>query len=101
MVVKHVVMWKLKDSFEGKTRQENAKKARDMLLALKKTIPEIKDMEVGININSTPGSYDLVLISTHASKKDLEKYMNNYDHKKVADFINTIRESRVLVDYET
>jgi len=94
-------MFKLKDSAEGKSRQENAKRARDMLLALKGRIPELDDVEVGLNINSTPGSFDLVLITTHANKKALERFNTNYDFKKVNDFLTLIRESRILVDYET
>ena len=45
-MIKHIVMWRFKEG-----EQENMLLFRDKLLALKSQIPEIKAMEVGININ--------------------------------------------------
>ena len=45
-MIKHIVMWKFKENEE-----ENMKKFLKGLNSLKEIIPEIKNMETGININ--------------------------------------------------
>ena len=39
-MIKHIVMWKLKDFAEGGSKLENAKKIKDMLEALKDKIEQ-------------------------------------------------------------
>jgi MFS family permease len=62
-MVRHIVMWRFKDSAEGKTKQENMQYIKDKLYALKDLIPEIKNLEVGMNINKSETAYDMVLVS--------------------------------------
>ena len=50
-MIKHIVMWKLKESAEGRTKQENAWMIKQELEQLKGTIREIVSLEVGINID--------------------------------------------------
>lgn len=99
-MIKHIVMWKLKDSAEGKERQENAKIIKNELEALKIEIKEIINIEVGINIVDDPGAYDLVLYSEFSNQKDLNIYQKHPAHVKIAEYIGKVRESRVVVDYE-
>ena len=60
-MIKHIVMWKFKEG-----EQENMMLFRERLLALKGQIPEIRSMEVGVNINPSERSYDAVLVSVGA-----------------------------------
>ena len=100
-MIKHIVLWKLKDSAEGATKQENIKKMKTGLKALKATIPGIRHLEVGINIISSEAAYDVALYSEFADEKDLDSYQKHPAHLKIADFIGKIRESRVVIDYKT
>ena len=94
-MIKHIVMWKFKEG-----EQENMMLFRERLLALKEQIPEIRAMEVGVNINPSERSYDAVLVSEFDSLEALKSYSVNPLHKAVSDFCKTIRTNSVSVDYE-
>ena len=66
-MIKHIVMWKFKEG-----EQENMLLFRDRLLALKGKIPEIRAMEVGINMSPSDRSYDAVLVSEFDSMEALK-----------------------------
>ena len=100
-MLKHVVMWKLKDFAEGASRQENARKMKSELEGLKRKIGEIQSIEVGININDSADSYDAVLYSEFDGREGLNAYLNHPAHLKAADFIGKVRLERKVVDYET
>lgn len=93
-MIKHVVMWKFKENEE-----ENMKKFLKGLNDLKEIIPEIKNMETGININPK-NEYDAILISEFETMEDLEKYKNNPEHVKVSALCKEIRVERQAIDYE-
>lgn len=99
-MIKHIVMWKLKDEAENNNKMENAEKIKKDLEGLKGEISEIVDLEVGINVVDDPGAYDLILYSVFNTKEDLKKYAVDPRHVKVANFIKSVAESRVVVDYE-
>jgi len=66
---------------------------------LKGIIPEIKNMETGININPK-NDYDAILISEFETMEDLEKYKNHPEHVKVSALCKEIRLDRQAIDYE-
>jgi hypothetical protein len=99
-MLKHIVMWRLKESAEGRTKGENAIHAKELLDLLPYKIKEIKNLEVGINVLNTPQSYDLVLIVDFANELDLQAYQAHPEHVKVADYVLKIREARAFIDYE-
>ena len=94
-MIRHIVMWKFKED-----QHENMLVFRDRLLALRDKIPEIKEMEVGININPSERSFDAVLVSTFDSMEALKSYSVNPLHVAVSDFCKTIRTQSASVDYE-
>ena len=93
-MIKHIVMWKFKENEE-----ENMKKFLDGLNSLKSIIPEIKNMETGININPK-NEFDAILISEFETMEDLEKYKNHPEHLKVSALCKNIRIDRQAIDYE-
>jgi len=99
-MVKHIVMWKLAEFAEGGSKQQNAQKMRDMLVALKHSIPQIVRIEVGINFNVSDAAWDVILFSEFESVNDLETYQEHPEHKKVGVFIGKIRTDRAVADYE-
>lgn len=94
-MIRHIVMWKFKEG-----EYDNMLLFRDKLLALKGQIPEIRAMEVGININPSERSYDAVLVSEFDSLDALKSYSVNPLHIAVSEFCKTIRTGSVSVDYE-
>jgi hypothetical protein len=99
-MIKHIVMWKLKDEVEGKTKNEIAVLLKEELENMRNTVPEIVKIEAGININHGPIAYDLCLYSEFKSEDDLASYQDNMEHKKVKDLIVKYAENGVVVDYE-
>ena len=99
-MIKHVVMWKFKESALGETKATNLRLFKSQLEALVPIIPQIIDLEVGLNEVESDTSYDIVLISTFANKDDLSIYAKHPDHLVVSGFCAKVRESRVAVDYE-
>jgi hypothetical protein len=99
-MIKHIVCFKLKETAEGASKTDNALKIKSLLEALPKTIPQIKLMEVGINVVPSDAAYDVALYSAFSSIDDLNIYLKHPDHIKAADFVGKVRESRVVVDYK-
>ncbi|WP_445666219.1 Dabb family protein [Fodinibius sp. AD559] len=103
-MIRHVVMWKLKEEAEGATKEKNAEKMKLILEGLKVNIDEIKNVEVGINISDDDdeaGSpYDVVLISDFETELDYTMYTRDENHKKALKFINSVIDERHFVDYK-
>ncbi len=103
-MIRHVVMWKLKDEAEGAAKEKNAEKMKLILEGLKVNIDEIKSVEVGINITDEDeeagSAYDVVLISDFETELDYTMYTRNAHHKKAIEFINSVIEERHFVDYK-
>jgi len=99
-LIKHIVMWKLKEFAEGNNKSENANIIKESLESLEGEISEIKFIEVGININEAKQSYDVVLCSEFESMESLDIYQNHSKHVKAAEFIKKVVEERAAVDYE-
>lgn len=98
-MIKHIVMWKLKDYAEGLSKEENAKKIKSMLEALRDKITQISSLEVGINVNSSGMAYDAVLVSEFEDMQKLDEYKKHPDHVAVSNYVSKVREGRAVVDY--
>lgn len=98
-MIKHIVMWKLKDSAHGNTKEQNAKLIKEKLEALNGRIEGMIRLEVGIDFSKTDSSGDVVLYSEFMTEKDLENYQNHPEHKAVMPFIMEARTERRVVDY--
>jgi len=99
-MIKHIVMWRLKDEAAGATKEENALKLKDSLESLTDKIPSLKAAEVGLNFNPSPVAFDVVLYSEFEDQEGLNAYQNHPEHVKIADFVGEIRTDRAVVDYE-
>ena len=95
-MIKHVVLWKFKEE----NREENMKKAREMLLALPPVISEIKKMEVYFDVSRTEMSADMMLDTEFCSLEALKTYAVHPEHVKVSNFVRSVVESRVVLDSE-
>jgi hypothetical protein len=98
-LIKHIVMWKLKDYAEGLNNYENARYIKKVIEGLKDKIPEIHYIEVGVNINDSKTAYDAVLYSEFDKASDLEAYRTHPEQMKISSYIRKVRENRIVVDY--
>jgi hypothetical protein len=99
-MVKHVVQWKLKEEAHGNTKEENAKKIKELVEGLRGKIPGLIHIEVGFDYSNTANSSDIVLYSELESREALEGYQVHPEHKAIVPFIAAAIAERHLVDYE-
>lgn len=91
----HIVLFKLKDP-----SPENIERTRQVLADMEGKIPELLELEVGVDVVRSERSYDLALVSRFRSLEDMQKYQVHPVHQKVLEYIATVKESTIAVDYE-
>ena len=99
-MIKHVVMWKLKNEAVGNSKSRNLELVKEKLLSLKPVISQISSLDVGENFNASDAAFDLVLITAHHDKNALTGYINHPSHKEAAVFIGNVVAERTVVDFE-
>ncbi|MCX6231957.1 MAG: Dabb family protein [Bacteroidetes bacterium] len=98
-MIRHIVMWKLKNFENPEIKAFNEKKLKDELYHLKKEIVQIKALNVGFNLNPD-NEYDMVLEMEFDNLNDLMTYQIHPAHLKVVEFLKTIRDLKAAVDFE-
>jgi len=99
-VIKHIVMWRLKEQAQGNSRSANAELVKEKLEALQGRIPGLLRIEVGLDFSATDSSADVVLYSELESREALEAYQSHPEHVALKDFIGSVTAERRVVDYE-
>ena len=99
-MIKHIVLWKLKDFAEGATKQQNALKIKTMLEDMRGKIPGMLKLEVGLNFETSDTASDISLYTEFESRETLNQYQDHPVHLKVKDFIPLVRTERRVIDYE-
>lgn len=99
-MVKHVVMWKLKGIAEGYNPKVTATKMKEKLESMLGRIEGLMSLEVGLNQTENPDTYDICLISVHRNWQDLKNYQVHPVHKEVGAYVNEVRKTRAVVDFE-
>lgn len=95
-MIKHIVCFKLKDN-----SSEQCQKAKEVLLSMKDNVPQIRDIEVGVDFLGSERSYDIILQVVLESAAELENYHNDpYHCSVVKTHMHAVREASVAVDYE-
>jgi hypothetical protein len=98
-MIKHIVIWKLKESAEGNSRDTNALLVKEKLDALKGLVPGMLELEVGLGIGHGGDACDVGLYTTFTDEGALAAYQEHPDHKAVFPFIAAVRETRTIIDY--
>lgn len=100
-MVRHLVLWKLKEDPEnGKTKQENAAQIKQSLEALVGVIPGVLALEVGLNQTDRNRDFDLCLVSLFESFEALSAYQTHPAHRAVQGFVHSVVCGRTAADYE-
>lgn len=93
-MIRHVIMWKFREGEE-----ENMHRFLNGLKALDGVIPEIRRMEVGVNVLEK-NNYDACLIADFDDLEALERYKKDPRHVAVSTLCKSFREARGAVDFE-
>lgn len=95
-MVRHIVLFQLKDTAE---KQEVMNRFKAAIEALPAAISWIRHIEVRFNTNLDE-AYDLALVSEFDSLEDVKRYAVHPEHVAAGKIIATLKENRACVDYE-
>jgi hypothetical protein len=95
-MITHIVLFKLKEC-----SPRSAGKARDVLLGMRGKIPQLRYLEVGVDILHSGRSFDIALITKFDSLEELQAYQAHPVHVEVAEYMTSVRKAAVAVDYES
>ena len=99
-MIKHIVMFRLKESALGRSKNENLQELKILLESLQEKIPVVKCLEVGINMGKSASASDIALYSEFDDMQALENYRIHSEHVKVVDYIDKVCSERRVADYE-
>ncbi len=97
-MVKHIVLFKVKEFDNPQEKREILEKFRDALMALPPKIPCLISIEAQINENPSE-SFDLALTTVFENFEDLATYANHPDHVAAASIFKAVAAGRACVDY--
>ncbi len=99
-MIKHIVIWKLKNKTLPIEKCEDALAIKAALQALVGKIPGLLTVEVGFDVRGKETSGDIVLYSEFESKEALENYQSHPEHVKVGKEVVRPRTfDRRMIDY--
>lgn len=99
-MIKHIVMWQLKDVAEGADKAANALKMKQLLDECAGIVPGILKFETALATPGLEATYDVVLYSEFESKAALDAYQEHPKHVALKPFIGAVRQARQCMDYE-
>lgn len=98
-MIKHIVMWKLKEHAEGADRLSNALEMKRRLETCAQIVPGILAFEVALAAPGLEATCDIVLYSAFADQAALDAYAAHPTHQALMPFFKAVRESRECMDY--
>lgn len=99
-MIKHIVIWKLKEQAEGADKVTNVKKLKTLLETCRDLVPGMITLEVGVATPALEATYDVILYSEFTDKAALEAYQEHPRHQAIKPFIAAVRLERQCMDYE-
>ncbi|ORU90951.1 MAG: hypothetical protein A6F72_00045 [Cycloclasticus sp. symbiont of Poecilosclerida sp. N] len=102
-MIKHIVMFKLKNNANGQSKEANAVELKKLLEQLNGKIDGLLSLEVGLPLTSDIPNYsnaDAILYSELENAQALENYYPHPEHVKVLPFVKSVISERRVVDYE-
>lgn len=96
-MITHIVLFKLADQ-----SPTSIAAARGMLLGMAGRVPQLRHLEVGVDLVRAERSHDLALVTKFDSLADLQAYqVDPYHGGTVAPYMKGACTSIVAVDYES
>ncbi|MBR5323983.1 MAG: Dabb family protein [Muribaculaceae bacterium] len=97
-MVKHIVLFKVKEFENPEEKRQVLEQFRDALMALPPKIPCLISIEAQINENPAE-SFDLALTTVFNNFEDLATYAAHPDHVAAAAIFKAVAAGRACVDY--
>lgn len=96
-MVKHIILWKLKEEFNNQEVKNGIKTSLEQLLGV---VPGLLEISVQTECLET-SNVDVMLYSVLESKEALESYATHPAHVKAADtFVIPFTQTRSCIDFE-
>ena len=100
-MVKHIILWTLKEGFSETEKEKVKKGIKDGLEALVGKIPGLLDVKVNIDGRLSTSTADVMLDSTLESEEALRCYASHPAHVEVADTkVRPFTSLRSCLDFE-
>ena len=93
-MIKHIVMWKLKNA-------DDATHFKSQLDSCSQLVTGMLAFEVAIRTAGLEANCDVVLYSVFEDSAALAAYQNHPHHQHVSSGLGALRETRSVLDYET
>lgn len=100
-MIRHIVMWKLKDHAEGADRAANALEMKRRLDACAQLVPGILAFDVQVAQPGLEATCDVILVSDFADRAALAAYGAHPTHQALVPFFKAVRTGRECMDIET
>ncbi|WP_332878598.1 Dabb family protein [Massilia sp. S19_KUP03_FR1] len=98
-MLKHIVMWKLKDHAAGADRAANAREMKRRLDACATIVPGILAFEVILAQPGHEATCDVLLYSVFEDAAALAAYAAHPTHQELVPFFKAVRDGRECMDY--
>lgn len=98
-MVKHIVLFKLKETMSQDEKMVCMKQFKEAIEALPAVIPFIKKIFVGFNVNFAE-KWDICLESEFSTLEEVKEYAVHPSHIKAAGILKDAKIDRACVDYE-
>lgn len=100
-MIQHLVLFKLKEEAEGRTKKENIAIAKEMASRFTTEISTCRSAHIVENMPGSPSNNeDIMLICTFDDLDGLYYYKDHPTHVAFGKFITSVREKRTSIDYE-
>lgn len=99
-MLRHIVMWTLKDHAEGADRATNIARAKALLEGCAQLEPGTLYFAVGTAQAGFECTHDLVLDSTFRDQAALQAYQNHPQHVAIKPFMKAVVNARQCMDFE-
>ena len=94
-MIRHIVMVKLPEAI----RAEAQTRITEGMAPLPAKLPEIKYMDVGINISKSPKAHDVAIVLDFEDEAGLKVFAVDPDHKALVGYIRKTADQISIVDY--
>ena len=93
-MIKHIVMWKLKDELQAAHFKAQLDSCRDL-------VPGMLEFKVATRTAGLEANCDVVLYSVFEDSAALAAYQNHPHHQLVSSGLGPLRQTRSVLDYDT
>jgi hypothetical protein len=91
----HIVLFKLADPTSN-----NMEALQEKLVSLNGKVPQLRHIEVGLNVVPSDRAYDVALYTKFDSLEDMDAYQVHPYHQEVVAYVRSVVAGSVSVDYE-